>query len=232
LKVNLSKSKVYGLGVSSGAVEEFARVIKCSKGELTLTYLDLPIGIEARFLLGWDWEGEKWLGLNGILSLLLMIGESVVHGSKENNVEGWDGGRDRIDSIGEKVGDGASISFWNDVWVGDSKLCDRFSRLYHLESYKDVKVMGRGRWNGDSESSSLALGGTDDWITFKQTYSKLSIDIPCILYPVCDEALESLIMFRHDGGNFVDAFTTTNVFRHDDGNFVPLRSKVLWQAVL
>nr|GEW91230.1 hypothetical protein [Tanacetum cinerariifolium] len=30
-----------------------------------------------------------------------------------------------------------------------SILCDRFSRLYHLESYKDVKVVDRVKWNND-----------------------------------------------------------------------------------
>ncbi|GKA86093.1 hypothetical protein Tco_0807804, partial [Tanacetum coccineum] len=213
LKVNLSKSKLYGLGVSSGVVEEFARVIKCSKGELTLTYLGLPIRVSMRRELAWRLVIEnfkklltylkaKTMSFGGRLTLVKYVLESlllyyfsifhvsacvlnrlerlrrdffwggigkvknglgseeysVVHGSKEYSCgRGWDGGRDRSSSIGEKVGDGASISFWNDVWVGDSKLCDRFSRLYHLESYKDVKVMGRGRWNGDRDTWKWSL---------------------------------------------------------------------------
>lgn len=31
-----------------------------------------------------------------------------------------------------RVGNGASVLFWSDMWVRDAPLCDRFSRLYDL----------------------------------------------------------------------------------------------------
>ncbi|XP_071689418.1 uncharacterized protein [Rutidosis leptorrhynchoides] len=48
---------------------------------------------------------------------------------------------DFIDDIGvpfrssfvKKIGDGASTSFWNEVWLGSSPLKNRFKRLAHLE---------------------------------------------------------------------------------------------------
>ncbi|GJT46173.1 RNA-directed DNA polymerase, eukaryota, reverse transcriptase zinc-binding domain protein [Tanacetum coccineum] len=43
LKVNLNKSRVYGIGVNREAVEDMAKRMRCSVGELPITYLGLPI---------------------------------------------------------------------------------------------------------------------------------------------------------------------------------------------
>ncbi|GJR37931.1 reverse transcriptase domain, reverse transcriptase zinc-binding domain protein [Tanacetum coccineum] len=49
--------------------------------------------------------------------------------------------------VGE-VGDGRDIRFWVDRWVDNSRLCDRFSRLFHLDSRKEGGVMDKisDRW--------------------------------------------------------------------------------------
>jgi len=39
-----------------------------------------------------------------------------------------------------KVGKGANTSFWKDRWLGDIPLCQRFSRLFDLSSYKSSTV--------------------------------------------------------------------------------------------
>nr|GEW67660.1 hypothetical protein [Tanacetum cinerariifolium] len=39
------------------------------------------------------------------------------------------------------VGNGNEISFWIDRWVGGVMLCDRFSRLYHLDRRKEGRVV-------------------------------------------------------------------------------------------
>ena len=44
------------------------------------------------------------------------------------------------------VGNGRDIGFWVDKWVGDTRLCDRFPRLYHLDSRKEDRVAEKGRW--------------------------------------------------------------------------------------
>ncbi|GKC96175.1 reverse transcriptase domain, reverse transcriptase zinc-binding domain protein [Tanacetum coccineum] len=44
------------------------------------------------------------------------------------------------------VGNGRDIGFWLDKWVGDTRLCDRFPRLYHLDSRKEDSVAEKGRW--------------------------------------------------------------------------------------
>ncbi|GKA22184.1 cysteine-rich receptor-like protein kinase [Tanacetum coccineum] len=48
-----------------------------------------------------------------------------------------------------KVGNGMDISFWGDIWVGSSRLRDRFSRLCHLDRRKEGRVGENRRW-GDN----------------------------------------------------------------------------------
>nr|GEX88528.1 hypothetical protein [Tanacetum cinerariifolium] len=131
--VNLNKSKVYGVGVSRSEVENMARCIGCSVGELPLTYLGLPIGIWA------DGAMSDFVGWNG--------SRSGVWGDIVRV------GRD-IERLGvcfssfftRKVGDGSCMSFWDDRWVGRVRLRDQFPRLYHLDTYKVVKVAERRVW--------------------------------------------------------------------------------------
>ncbi|GJR85663.1 reverse transcriptase domain, reverse transcriptase zinc-binding domain protein [Tanacetum coccineum] len=44
------------------------------------------------------------------------------------------------------VGNGRDIRFWIDRWVGNTKLCDRFPRLYHLDRRKEGCVADKGSW--------------------------------------------------------------------------------------
>ncbi|XP_071738863.1 uncharacterized protein [Rutidosis leptorrhynchoides] len=41
-------------------------------------------------------------------------------------------------SFVKTVGDGTATSFWNEIWVGDRRLRDRFPRLFRLESSKEA----------------------------------------------------------------------------------------------
>ncbi|GKB62951.1 RNA-directed DNA polymerase, eukaryota [Tanacetum coccineum] len=41
------------------------------------------------------------------------------------------------------IGEGASIKFWDEEWLGTFKLADVFPRLYALESMKDCNISGR-----------------------------------------------------------------------------------------
>ncbi|GJV17569.1 putative RNA-directed DNA polymerase, eukaryota [Tanacetum coccineum] len=44
LKVNLSKSKLYGIGIEMEEIEDYARSLECRAGKLPFLYLGLPIG--------------------------------------------------------------------------------------------------------------------------------------------------------------------------------------------
>ncbi|GJX60942.1 hypothetical protein Tco_0292332 [Tanacetum coccineum] len=38
------------------------------------------------------------------------------------------------------VGNGLCTKFWKDLWIGDTRLCDLFPRIYALENNKDAMV--------------------------------------------------------------------------------------------
>ncbi|PWA51809.1 reverse transcriptase domain, Reverse transcriptase zinc-binding domain protein [Artemisia annua] len=61
------------------------------------------------------------------------------------------------------LGDGSSLNFWGDLWLGDTPLRVRYPNLFNLERDKWVKVSGRVhfeynvntlRWNWKREPSS------------------------------------------------------------------------------
>lgn len=54
LKINISKSKVYGVGVDIMEVEYLARVIKCSFYKLPFIYLGLPVGSKMHKVEAWN----------------------------------------------------------------------------------------------------------------------------------------------------------------------------------
>lgn len=50
------------------------------------------------------------------------------------------------ESISKVVGNGERTSFWNDPWLQESVLKERFNRLYNLATNKNVMVAGAGAW--------------------------------------------------------------------------------------
>ncbi|GJR66188.1 putative RNA-directed DNA polymerase [Tanacetum coccineum] len=54
LKVNLSKSCLYGVGVPSSEIVSLARFIKCSHDSLPFTYLGLPVGKDMKKSANWN----------------------------------------------------------------------------------------------------------------------------------------------------------------------------------
>ncbi|GJW45430.1 reverse transcriptase domain, reverse transcriptase zinc-binding domain protein [Tanacetum coccineum] len=59
LKVNLNKSRVYGVGVSQNEIEGMARWMGCCVGEFPFTYLGLPIGLNMKRVSAWRPVVEK-----------------------------------------------------------------------------------------------------------------------------------------------------------------------------
>lgn len=57
-----------------------------------------------------------------------------------------------VESFRWVVGNGESISFWDDIWVGNVRLLDKFNRLYKLEKNSAARLSERGSWvNGNWE---------------------------------------------------------------------------------
>ncbi|XP_071695415.1 uncharacterized protein [Rutidosis leptorrhynchoides] len=46
-------------------------------------------------------------------------------------------------SFVKELGNGRTVKFWQDAWIGDIKLMDKFNRLYALENFKQVSVLDR-----------------------------------------------------------------------------------------
>ncbi|XP_071712558.1 uncharacterized protein [Rutidosis leptorrhynchoides] len=46
-------------------------------------------------------------------------------------------------SFTKNIGDGSSVSFWNDIWIGDVCLKDKFSRLWRIDNNQDCTVRDR-----------------------------------------------------------------------------------------
>ncbi|XP_071714975.1 uncharacterized protein [Rutidosis leptorrhynchoides] len=95
-------------------------------------------------------------GLNELTKMAVISGDNCFCG-KYNSV--WtnviETGRfiDTLDipfmnSFVRKVGDGASTSFWDDMWLGNVALKDKFRRLVRLESNHNVFVKDRTLWDG------------------------------------------------------------------------------------
>ena len=59
LNVNLKKSKIYGVGVSTEEVQGWVNVLGCRWGNLPLLYLGLPLGASMRSTVHWDPVLEK-----------------------------------------------------------------------------------------------------------------------------------------------------------------------------
>lgn len=53
LKINIGKSKLYGVGVGSEEAQSWASSLGCSDGELPFTYLGLPVGREMNKIESW-----------------------------------------------------------------------------------------------------------------------------------------------------------------------------------
>ncbi|GKB66441.1 putative RNA-directed DNA polymerase [Tanacetum coccineum] len=270
LKINLQKSKLYGVGVEREEVERMARYMRCSAGEFPFTYLGLPISVNMRRVVAWNgviesfknklsgWKA-KTMSFGGRLTLVKSVLGSLplyyfsmfrvpshvistlerirknffwgglgegkkLHWVKWDNVissfgdgglnigslkvknlallgkwwwrfrvekdalwrkivksiYGGDGGweseggsrfrggvwadiikvgksldrleGDFVNIFYKTVGDGLDTSFWLDKWVGDSRLCDSYPRLFRLERDKEVAVGRMGNWVGENWS--------------------------------------------------------------------------------
>jgi hypothetical protein len=49
-------------------------------------------------------------------------------------------------AIGKRVGNGNLISFWNEHWIGDQTLRQRFPRLFEISMHMDDMIGNMGSW--------------------------------------------------------------------------------------
>nr|GEY07254.1 protein kinase-like domain, beta-lactamase/transpeptidase-like protein [Tanacetum cinerariifolium] len=153
LKINLRKSKLYGVGVERVEVERMARYMRYSTGDIPFTYLGLPIGVNMGRVVAWngvienfknklsEWKaktmsfGERLMLVkleDGKVEMRLKSGgvwaEIIKVGKSFDRIEGM-----FVNNFYKTVGDGLDTSFWLDKWVGDSKLRDHYPRIFRVE---------------------------------------------------------------------------------------------------
>jgi hypothetical protein len=92
---------------------------------------------------GVDVIGKKNLGVIDVTRLGSYWWKDLCLLDKDSN---WS-----CNAIGKKVGDGASTSFWNEKWIGEQTLRQRFPRLFgiSLQKFDSINDMGNlrdGRW--------------------------------------------------------------------------------------
>nr|GEW26315.1 protein kinase-like domain, beta-lactamase/transpeptidase-like protein [Tanacetum cinerariifolium] len=60
LKINSNKTKVYGIRVQNGEIEDFANLMGISPGKMPFTYLGIPIGVNMKIVDSWKIIVEKF----------------------------------------------------------------------------------------------------------------------------------------------------------------------------
>ncbi|GKB63874.1 putative RNA-directed DNA polymerase, eukaryota, reverse transcriptase zinc-binding domain protein [Tanacetum coccineum] len=75
LKINIHKSNVYGIGVSSNEVSDMARVTGCAAGIIPFIYIGLPVGSNMNRTANWNKLVDLfWSKLSSWKAFLLSIG--------------------------------------------------------------------------------------------------------------------------------------------------------------
>ncbi|XP_071700478.1 uncharacterized protein [Rutidosis leptorrhynchoides] len=173
LKVNFQKSCIYGIGVDFAEVTHVANRIGCQVGKFPFTYLGLTIGSKMNKLSDWNPVVEKikkrlssWrmrsMSFGGRMVLIKSVLFSLplyyfslfraphcVLKSLERLCRSFFWGGSDLGSkmswvlLSRKLVMEALTLFWDDVWIGDTKLSSRFPRLYHLENCKTAIVRDR-----------------------------------------------------------------------------------------
>ncbi|GJR91919.1 hypothetical protein Tco_0215930 [Tanacetum coccineum] len=180
-----TKSHVYGLGVSSIAIDNMACDTGCTSGNIPFSYLGLSIGSNMNLLANWHPLIDRFRAKisSWKANLLSVVVIKAIHGDDAGldlngcNISGiWSSiissyanlhNRDIIPSYALrcKVGDGKSIRFWKDIWVGNGPLCYRYNILFHLDSNKNCMLADRisndawaWNWNRQSIGSRNVAG--------------------------------------------------------------------------
>ncbi|KAL7588571.1 hypothetical protein Lser_V15G38261 [Lactuca serriola] len=164
LKVNLNKSKVFGIGVQEIEVSRLANILCCEPGKFPFTYLGLPIGANMKLAKHWrpivdkfknklsNWKANN-LSFGGRLTLV----KSVLGFNLE-------------DLFVRRLRAGNRTYFWKDKWCDGVVLKDVFPELYRIEVQKNCMVNNRiqnkgldgihGQWSGNlrrgREATSLS----------------------------------------------------------------------------
>ena len=127
-----------------------------------------------------------------------------------------------MDSMCFEVGCGSLIRFWKDIWLGDSPLYTRFTRLFQLEQEKDCLVVDRisnRQWSWNWSRDNIGTRNSSH-------LNNLLEDISLI--EVRDGADKCIWSLAHDG-----TFNVVDLRRLIDDRMLPsLDTKTIWNKSL
>ncbi|GJR55437.1 RNA-directed DNA polymerase, eukaryota, reverse transcriptase zinc-binding domain protein [Tanacetum coccineum] len=164
LRINMLKSKLMGISVSSDKVDQAAKKIGCAILQVPFSYLGSKVVClmsriqSCHFFNGIEHNGKKpiWVKWNKVLASKEKGG---IHGEdgkigkhvRSHHPSLWldivkevqhiqRQGTDLMGFIHRKMGNGVDIRFWEDKWRGDNTFQSDFPRMYALETQKNISV--------------------------------------------------------------------------------------------
>ncbi|GJX03963.1 putative RNA-directed DNA polymerase [Tanacetum coccineum] len=192
LKVNLSKSRLFGIGIPINEVHEVASLLGCCPRSLTSPYPTLLYVTSGAphiraFHQKWRFLTEKdaiWRTVikefygecGGFGSLASSRGPNGIWCDiikAVEDIEKTDPSFKRSFHI--KFSNGANVSFWKDPWCqNETRLMDLFPRLYALDSSQDCKIIDRwhlvdgswcDKWDWRRPPRGRAIGDVMDLVS-------------------------------------------------------------------
>ncbi|GKC40667.1 RNA-directed DNA polymerase, eukaryota [Tanacetum coccineum] len=161
LKINISKSHVYGLGVNSIDTGNMARDTGCSPGNIPLSYLGLPIGSNMNMIANWQHLIDRFRAIHGDEADFDFQGcnsngiwTAIISSFSSSHARGII----TSDSLFRKVGNESSIRFWKDNSDKNGPLSARYNRLFHLDSNENCVLADRfvnNTWNWNWKRSNI-----------------------------------------------------------------------------
>ncbi|GJT70288.1 glycerophosphodiester phosphodiesterase GDPDL3 [Tanacetum coccineum] len=134
LKVNFSKCKFFGIGVTTSSLQA-ANLAMLSKWwwrfhnennalwkQIITSVHGINGGISVDSLPNHRLLHSPWVSINKINSSLSTMDVNL------------------YSLFTRVIGDGSTVSFWNDLWIRDSKLSSMFPRIFSLETSKECTV--------------------------------------------------------------------------------------------
>ncbi|XP_071694652.1 uncharacterized protein [Rutidosis leptorrhynchoides] len=173
LMVNYHKSNLIVVGIDKDEVENMAKLFGCKVGTIPFMYLGLPVGGNMKRAEYWKPVMDKfekrlsdWRARSGSFDGRLTLVKSVLNRiplyylsffctppcmikqleSCEYDIEDFNIPFRKL--FVKDKGDGASTSFWDDIWLGEEALSKRFKRLVRLENDLRASVRDRLVWDG------------------------------------------------------------------------------------
>ncbi|GKA14978.1 putative RNA-directed DNA polymerase, eukaryota, reverse transcriptase zinc-binding domain protein [Tanacetum coccineum] len=171
LKINISK--VYEIRFYSEEIEDMVRVTGCASSSLPFVYLGLSIGSNMNLVANWQfminhfcrklstWKANMlWRSVTISDSLWARVVKAIHGDDTGMELKGYNSSgtwANIVDSFSmlhskdiiplhtlrHKVGNGSSIRFWKDNWIGNGPLSTRYNRLFHLDANPNCMLADR-----------------------------------------------------------------------------------------